>query len=181
MNRFVTNVDPVIAAQDQCDKHLRKMIIEEAQMLSTALHDNYPQFYREDLYKPVHQRHPCTLWVGESCSNWLWGWHHFRAMAKEYEHRFGSQHLTATKLLGVFNEIRNRLDFVKSWSNVLHTEHPQCFGNWHHKSENEGNFPVLAYQSYIRDYKPTVMRKMEWTRRTPPRWFRKGGNHGDKQ
>ena len=36
MNLFILHNDPVIAAQMQCDKHVVKMIIESAQMLSTA-------------------------------------------------------------------------------------------------------------------------------------------------
>ena len=36
MNLFILNNDPVIAAQEQCDKHVVKMIVESAQMLSTV-------------------------------------------------------------------------------------------------------------------------------------------------
>ena len=36
MNIFILNEDPIKAAQDQCDKHVVKMIVESAQMLSTV-------------------------------------------------------------------------------------------------------------------------------------------------
>ena len=36
MNIFVIDKDPVVAAQEHCDKHVVKMIVESAQMLSTA-------------------------------------------------------------------------------------------------------------------------------------------------
>lgn len=36
MNIFVLNRDPQIAAREHCDQHVRKMILEYAQMLSTA-------------------------------------------------------------------------------------------------------------------------------------------------
>ena len=36
MNIFVLSTDPVKAAQQQCDKHVPKMVVESAQMLSTA-------------------------------------------------------------------------------------------------------------------------------------------------
>ena len=36
MNIFVLDQDPTQAAQLQCDKHVVKMIVESAQMLSTA-------------------------------------------------------------------------------------------------------------------------------------------------
>ena len=36
MNIFVLDMNPKTAAQLQCDKHVVKMIVESAQMLSTA-------------------------------------------------------------------------------------------------------------------------------------------------
>jgi hypothetical protein len=36
MNRFILSEDPGIAALMHCDKHVVKMILEEAQMLCTA-------------------------------------------------------------------------------------------------------------------------------------------------
>ena len=36
MNIFVTDKDPVVAAQNLCDKHINKMIVESAQMLANA-------------------------------------------------------------------------------------------------------------------------------------------------
>ena len=36
MNIFILDKDPKLAAQMLCDKHIPKMIIESAQMLSTA-------------------------------------------------------------------------------------------------------------------------------------------------
>ena len=36
MNLFILDNDPIKAAQLQCDKHVVKMILESAQMLSTV-------------------------------------------------------------------------------------------------------------------------------------------------
>jgi hypothetical protein len=36
MNIFALDSDPVVAAQQHCDKHVVKMIIEYAQLMSTA-------------------------------------------------------------------------------------------------------------------------------------------------
>ena len=36
MNIFILDHNPKIVAQSQCDKHVVKMIVESAQMLSTA-------------------------------------------------------------------------------------------------------------------------------------------------
>lgn len=64
MNIFILHEDPVVAAKMHCDQHLNKMILESAQMLSTALHHLVPTELKSDLkdiYKPAYQRHPCTL------------------------------------------------------------------------------------------------------------------------
>lgn len=36
MNIFTTNDCPIISAQEMCDKHVVKMIVEYAQLMSTA-------------------------------------------------------------------------------------------------------------------------------------------------
>ena len=87
MNIFAINENPIVAAQEQCDKHVVKMIVESAQMLSTAhrildgaktkklsksgkrmvdywVHPN--KNIENTLYKAVHPSHPSTLWTMES-------------------------------------------------------------------------------------------------------------------
>ena len=91
MNIFVVDEDPVIAAQQLCDKHVVKMILESAQMLCTVAHEqgwNAP-------YKKAHPKHPCTLWVGKSAENWSWLITHGLAMAEEYTRRYGRVHKSA--------------------------------------------------------------------------------------
>ena len=57
MNIFYLDRDPVIAAQMMCDKHVVKMILESAQMLSTAHRvldgDEYAD--KVGLYKMAHK------------------------------------------------------------------------------------------------------------------------------
>lgn len=63
MNIFVLDRNPALAAKYHCDRHMSKMILESAQMLSTVLGGSY---------KPTHANHPCTLWVGASRANAVW-------------------------------------------------------------------------------------------------------------
>lgn len=169
MNRFVTHTDPVIAAQHQCDKHIRKMIVEEAQMLSTALRENQSPFVTPDLYKSAHKQHPCTLWAQASYANWMWAYEHFIGLCDEYDYRFNSPHRTKDVMRKVFTSIVDNDGFMQSWRKIKLTAHPQCFGDWPHKTSE--SWPVMAYRSYIRDYKANVMKSMKWTRRNPPIWF----------
>lgn len=88
MNIFVLDKDPIKAATSQCDKHVVKMILETAQMLSTVLSD-----YDVDLgYKPTHRNHPCTLWTGMSRENFEWLVKHGMALSDEYTSRYGKVH-----------------------------------------------------------------------------------------
>ena len=82
MNIFVLSEDPIIAAQYHCDKHVPKMILESAQMLSTVL--NGP-------YLPAYRNHPCTLWVAESRENAMWLSEMAHELNSEFRKRFNNK------------------------------------------------------------------------------------------
>ena len=88
MNIFVVDEDPVVAAQQLCDKHVVKMILETAQMLCTvATKQGY-----DTPYRATHAKHPCTLWAAKSADNWSWLVQHGLAMCAEYTRRYGRTH-----------------------------------------------------------------------------------------
>ena len=93
MNRFIVDEDPVIIAESLCDQHIVKMPLEEAQMLCTALWHHAPDFAEENnLYKPVHQKHPCTLWAMETRSNYFFALLLYKFMLNEYTKRYNKIH-----------------------------------------------------------------------------------------
>lgn len=69
MNIFVLDYTPQKAAEYHCDKHVVKMILESAQILCAVHHKNGDSNVP---YKLTHKNHPCTIWAGESRSNYLW-------------------------------------------------------------------------------------------------------------
>jgi hypothetical protein len=89
MNIFVLDRNPVLAAQQLCDKHVVKMVLESTQMLSTVARKQRPEMSEVRLYKPTHAKHPCTVWAGESAANTRWLIEHTEAMFEEYNTRFG--------------------------------------------------------------------------------------------
>lgn len=91
MNIFVLDEDPKAAARYQCDRHVVKMILESAQMLSTIRH----QHGCPAPYKPTHAKHPCTLWAGECAENYAWLVEHLEGLLEEYTRRYGKTHATA--------------------------------------------------------------------------------------
>lgn len=65
MNLFVLDKCPHKSAKLMCDKHVVKMILEVAQMLSTAHRELESNIVTDDclLYKKTHLNHPSTIWV----------------------------------------------------------------------------------------------------------------------
>jgi hypothetical protein len=71
MNIFILSTDPIEAAQAHCDQHLHKMILESAQMLSTAAHKHLPHLFPH-IYASAYQSHPCTIWTAQSFDHMYW-------------------------------------------------------------------------------------------------------------
>lgn len=94
MNIFVLDKNPTVAAAYHCDKHISKMIIESAQMLSTILGGSY---------KPTHKNHPCTLWAGESQANAAWLIALAYALNSEWQNRY--KHERNHKSIAVIDEL----------------------------------------------------------------------------
>lgn len=182
MNLFILHDDPTVAAQMQCDKHVVKMIIESAQMLSTAhrLLDGTVEIgpsksgktmqkqYRllEDpemdqmIYKAVHRGHPCTVWTMESSENYKWHWQHFDALCEEYTYRYGKIHkssLLKSPLWCLPDNI--------PWGNLTPFKlamqaNPECMIQ---------DDPVQSYRLFYQTKQSRF--KMNWTKREQPEWF----------
>lgn len=105
MNIFALDDSPGNAARCQHDRHVVKMILESAQMLSAASHaspDQFPTRDLESLYKPTHLNHPCNLWVRESANNYVWLALHMHALLAEYHHRFPGKSHACNRLMYEF-------------------------------------------------------------------------------
>jgi hypothetical protein len=89
MNIFVLDKDINKAAAYHCDKHVVKMCLEYAQLLSTTangvLNDRVG-------YKTTHINHPCSVWVRQSAANTRWLAALLVALGREYTARYGKVH-----------------------------------------------------------------------------------------
>lgn len=94
MNIFYLDSDPTKCAQAHYDKHVVKMILETAQILSSSYHiyNNNPD-YR--IYKLTHKNHPSVKWCNQSVNNWNWLRQLGLALGKEYTRRYGRKHKSA--------------------------------------------------------------------------------------
>ena len=95
MNIFATNHCPIKSAQDHNSVHLRKMIVEICQLLSTAHFEIDGQIVG---YKPTHHNHPSAIWVRECSGNYQWAYSHFKALCDEYTYRTGKVHKSSELL-----------------------------------------------------------------------------------
>lgn len=152
MNIFVLDKDIKTAAQMHCDKHVSKMILESAQMLCTALWNNN----QDAPYKPVHAKHPCTLWASDSLENWEWLRDFAIYLNEEFCWRYdrSCNHKSADVILSL---TRPNIE-----SKGLQ-QHPQCMPD-EYKVTND---PVQAYRNYYVGEKHFAV----WTKRDTPRWY----------
>ncbi len=183
MNIFTTNDCPVVSAQEMWDKHVVKMIVEYAQLMSTAHRVldgkeyegrtkanrrikrwKHPNVVLEDLlYKASHIKHPSGLWCRETTGNYKWLYDHFAAACKEYTHRYGRIHLTEVKLQHVFkNPPKNLPEGPRTEFAVAIAANQTC----RQLSWFEELSVVDKYKQYIRCDKPFA----KWTKRKKPSW-----------
>ena len=160
MNIFYLDRDPEIAAQMMCDKHVVKMILESAQMLSTThrVLDGDDVANSKGLYKMAHRNHPSTKWVRHSYQNYKWLYTHMIALMQEYTYRYGKHHVTERLIEPLGN-------FPKAFKNSFktYTDPPQCMPDY---CKNDD--AVSAYQNYY------ILKKSDfatWKRRDKPEWF----------
>jgi len=157
MNIFYLDKDPEIAAQMMCDKHVVKMILESAQMLSTAhrILDGDEHADNVGMYKMAHKNHPSTIWVRYSFDHYMWLYNHMIALMKEYTYRYGKHHATERLLEPLSN--------VPAIYRFGFTDPPQCMPDYCKDDD-----AVSAYHKYY------ILEKSDfatWKRRDKPEWF----------
>ena len=173
MNLFYLHEEPEVSAKLHCDKHVVKMIIEYAQMLSTAHRmldgDEYIDASsgrrikrwrldpdREDiLYKASHINHPSTRWVRENAIQYQYAYDMFTNLCDEYTYRYDKVHMTDSKLRNLLDNIPNNIQ-LGEWS-----EPPQCMPD----DVKVLNDSLTAYHKYYKEYKKDFAR---WTDRPVP-------------
>lgn len=154
MNIFVLDESPKIAAQMACDKHVVKMILESAQMLSSVHHRYGNTAVR---YKEAHPKHPCTLWAGDTARNYAWLLAHAMCLCNEYTHRYGKRHKSADLVYGELAVLPFGLR--GSVATPFAQAMPEPYKHPH---------PVIAYRQYYLGEKAHFAK---WTNRDEPLWF----------
>ena len=176
MNIFYLDRDPELAAQYHCDKHVVKMILESAQLLSTAhrvldgvavqgksrtgrnvkrwsLSNEFDSVY----YSASHVNHPSAVWVRTSPYHYNWLHNLFGHLLTEYTYRYGKTH----KCEALYEPL-------KRWPSKIefsdYEDPPQCMPD----DCKDAFSTVVAYRNYYRNYKASFAK---WTWRPTPLWW----------
>jgi hypothetical protein len=144
MNVFFIDRDPDAAAKAMINKHVVKMVLECAQLLSTC-HRVYGD-EREILYKETHKNHPCAVWIRESTLHYDWVYEHMMALGREYSRRYGGKtHLSITKLSKILKKAPKKMKKC-GWSDP-----PQCMPEEYQKADT-----LAAYRAYYQFKRDTI-------------------------
>lgn len=93
MNIFVTSFNAMQCAADHCSIHRNKMIVEYAQLMSTA-HSEQGTWHHS-MYKPTHVNHPSAKWVRATKGNYAWLYDLWWCLLKDYKDVTGKEHKSA--------------------------------------------------------------------------------------
>lgn len=185
MNIFFFDKSLKECAEMHCDRHVVKMIIEYAQLLSTAhrVLDGKETIIQYDLdgknrkkkvwthpsklkdatlYKATHINHPSAKWVRHCNGNysWLfWLWSH---LCDEYEYRYGKVHATKIKLWDLLINSPANIPlgrFTPPW---------RAMPDQYKMPKTSNDYCEKSYQAYFNGEKQKIA---SWKKRKTPEWF----------
>lgn len=175
MNIFYVHQDPIIAAQSLVDRHVVKMILESAQLLSTAhrVIDGSKQIITNNgrkktiyklydsrepiVYQATHVNHPSAIWCRQSVENYNWLVDHMYGLIDEYKFRYNKNHKCNDVAFYLQSPPHNLKQY--EWTEML------CAMDDTYKISHD---PIENYRNYYIKGKPHLHK---WTNRQPPSWI----------
>lgn len=155
MNIFYLSDDLTKCAQYHCDKHVVKMILEYAQLLSTACRESGLDMG----YKTTHKNHPSAIWARASEDNFLWLADLAYEVNKEWQHRYGHPKTKNHKSYDLICTLE-----LPKLPKIGLTEMPQCMPDEYRVSGN----PIQGYRNYYCGPKSEIA---TWKNRDTPWWY----------
>lgn len=166
MNIFVTHTCPEICAQSLDNKRMVKMVLETAQILSTAIFINNPMGNYSYIYKPTHLKHPCTLWASLTSSNWQWLLKHFISLCHEYTWRYKKTH-ASYKILPYLTSYKEMIKEgpLTPFANCTRAEALKI--DFKHMEDTHEAYRQYLSRKWQNDKHPPL-----WTHRNTPIWYK---------
>ena len=186
MNIFYLHDDPQLCAMMHNDKHVVKMILEYAQLLSSAHRDlagtisvgksksgrkktSYVINDQRDsiLYAATHINHPSAKWVRHNEAHYSWLFSMWCNLLSEYTYRYGKHH-SAERLRECLANTPTNIPKNVEWSSPW-----RAMPEEYKLSRDIQNYTVESYRAYYLGEKVKMSR---WTNRPMPEWFADGIN-----
>jgi hypothetical protein len=161
MNIFYLSRDPHECAVFHNNKHVVKMVLESAQLLSNAHHMLDGAQAITPIYKLTHKNHPSAVWVRSSKAHYQWLWCLLEQLCKEYTHRYKKIHkIERESLLDVLKQPPNNIPNI-GW---------QCDPTPAMPNEYKVGDVVESYRGFYIGEKSHFS---FWKERAVPAWFNK--------
>lgn len=179
MNIFYLDPNTTKCAEYHVDRHCVKMIVEYAQLLSTAHRVldgveyvdtssgrkikrwKLDSSYEPILYKATHINHPSAIWVRQSYKNYMWLRSLLYRLCKEYTYRYGKVHKVESS--GLYEALSYAPNNIKT---SIFTEPTPAMPDIYKVVGD-------SVQSYINYYLGDKQRMFKWKNRDIP-YFVKG-------
>jgi hypothetical protein len=181
MNIFYIHADPATCAQQHVDKHVVKMILEYAQLLSTAHRvldgkevvglspsgRKQKQFRLDDerdpvLYKASHINHPSAKWARHSLANYNFLFKLWIELMREYHYRYGKVH-SSMRLAKHLRFPPTKIplgEFSAPW---------RAMPDEYKVPRTDPEYTVKSYRAYYLGAKTSMLK---WKNRETPDWVR---------
>lgn len=161
MNIFVLDRNPMTAATYHCDKHVVKMVLETAQILSTVLKETNTT---DDtiLYRSTHKNHPAVKWARESKENYRWLVELGKYLSAEYTYRYGKVH-KSDKVIQFADSYWKEISSVNETKLNIPINFVQVMPD-----KYKSNDTVQSYRNYYMGEKAHFA---TWTKREEPYWW----------
>lgn len=160
MNIFHLDEDFEQSAAYHIDKHIVKIPLECAQMLSTA---NRSLGLNEG-YKSAYLNHPMTIWTRTCIENWLWMKTYALTLNEEW--RFRYNHSRNHKAIDIILSLSEPISLLPSLNTI--SRHPLCMPDYC-KIPND---TISSYRNYYINEKNTIASWRE-PRQKPEWWVNK--------
>lgn len=188
MNIFYLDANPKASAEYHCDAHVRKMIVEYAQLLCNQhwLSDDEGDIRRAiegKFFKPTHTTHRCTKWVGENAFTYAYTYIMWEELHHQYLLRYSKQHgsnILLDPLLTLparhYNTMANDIEGASEFPTPDMPPPPMCFGKTYAYLKvgvdiTDHDEVVYAYRNYYRAAKNKFASWGE-NRRLPSWWLK---------
>ena len=177
MNIFYLHNDPKTCAEMHLDKHVVKMIIEYAQLMSTAhrLLDGVPYLDKTAngrsikrwrlegenetiMMKASHINHPSAVWTRSNRENYIWLYRMWHYLCKEYTYRYSKIHAVEKRMIEAL---------YLPPENIISSEFYPPTPAMPDECKVSGD----SLESYRRYYREKKSRFAKWSKRQLPEWY----------